>query len=527
MNPKRKNNVRSDQIRQKGNNAFAKGDYFDAFIFYNEALRYAEAESEQLGTCFANRSAVFLKVKQYQACLQNIESSRQNQCPQNILPKLIIRENACKQQMDADPKREETWNSFVKLSYPPNPKLPFISNCLELKKHEQGVFLITNRDLKAGDMIAITEPFVRFPVDTSSYRCNYCLADNFMNFIPCSGCTKVMFCSENCMQKSLNEFHQFECNIEDNPYIDLFQTNVLRMIIKCNALFEGGRKEMEKFMASNMKELLTPFDFDLSSKSSSSEKNIMLTQLCANQQYGKLGRFDIEFLKIKPFLIRHPKLLDMVSLEMFNLAANYVMGDAKRFKSIGGKALSTTHQNLDLFKINYYGDAIDICFNLNRYSCVPNTVLHPYNGKIVWIVQYPIKANDWLSVAFNNHVFFEKSITERLAAETHTAHQIVAKCKCPACKGNWNRIDALLNFPVYIMRYSSEQAIQKFGEYCNEINRMFKSLDGKDEAFWFTVNYFRWNLLSIGKASFWDNIPTTEWSDPVEEMINLALKRTK
>lgn len=527
MNSLIKDNVISDQIRQKGNEAFGKGDYFDALTMYNEALRYAESESKQLGLCFSNRSAAFLKVKQYNACMENIELARRNQCPQDILSKLSVREDQCKKLLEKRPRIEKTWNSFFKLSYPPNPKLPFLVNCLELKTHERGVFLIAKRNLNAGDIIAITEPFVSFPVDTSSYRCNYCLIDNFMNFIPCPGCTKVMFCTENCMQKAQNEFHQFECNIDDNPDIDLFQTNVLRMIVKCTSLFGGKQKELEKFIASNMKKLLTPFDFDLSSQSSLSEKNIMLTQLCDNQQYGKLFRFDIEFLKIRPFLLRHPKLLDIVTLRMFNLVGNYVMGDAKRFKSIGGKALSTTHQDQDLFKINYYGDTIDICFNLIRYSCVPNTVLHPYNGKIVWVVQYPIKANDWLTIAFNNHVFFEKSLQERLDAEKHNCHEIVAKCKCPACVGKWKRVDSLIAFPIYTMRYSSEEAIQKFGEYSNDINRLSKQLAENDELIWFTINYFRWNLMSIGKPSFWDNIPLTEISDPIEEMMNFAIKRNE
>lgn len=88
-----------------------------------------------------------------------------------------------------------------------------------------------------------------------------------------------MFCSEICMQKALNEFHQFQCNIDAELNI---QRNVLTMIVKCNSLFDGNRNEMEKFMASNMKKLITPFDFDISISSRSSERNIMLTQLCAN-----------------------------------------------------------------------------------------------------------------------------------------------------------------------------------------------------------------------------------------------------
>lgn len=261
MDSKTKNNVVSEKIRLKGNKRFQKRDYFEALTLYNEALRYAELKSKELALGYGNRSAAFLMVKQYNACLENIELARNYELPQAVLMKLSEREENCKKLMET--AEEPTWNPFFKMTYEANPQFPYLAKCLELKKHEDGMFLTTNRDLKAGDMIAITEPFVQLTYDTNSYRCNYCLNDKFMNFIPCSGCTEVMFCNENCMKKALNEFHQFECGIHDNPVFEKDYSclpNILRMIVKCNSLFNYNKKEMEKFLTSNQ----TPFDFDLS-----------------------------------------------------------------------------------------------------------------------------------------------------------------------------------------------------------------------------------------------------------------------
>lgn len=510
MDSKSKSNVISDKFRQDGNKRFAKSEYFEALEHYNEAIRFAELKSKQLGLAYGNRSAVFLKVKQYKACLENIESARKNQFPSDLLPKLGSREIECKKLMEeSQTPMEETWNDFFKLTYEPNPKFPYLANCLELKKHKQGMFLAANRNLKAGDIIAITKPFVQFPIDTSSYRCNYCLADKFMNFIPCEGCAEVMFCNEICMEKALNEFHQFECGIHDNPKIDDLDMYALRMIVKCYSLFDGDRTEMEKFFMANSKyvssSLLTPFDFDLTDPSSlASEKNLMLTQLCKNQQYRRVV-IGYQIYKIQPFLNRHPQLRAFITEKMFELAGNYALGDTKRFKGVGGKALSKNNQNVqNQFIINYFGDAIDPCFNIIRYSCAPNMVLHAYNGKIVWMVHYPIKANEWLTVAFNNTVFFENTILERLEGDVL---YIVANCKCPACTGKWDRVIAAAVTPINIMCYTTEEAIEKSIEYCKVINENAKPLGKKcDDNVWFEVSRFRWNILNIGKASFWDQI---------------------
>lgn len=508
MDSKAKSNVISDRMRQIGNKQYAKRNYFEALSKYNEAIRFAESNSKQLGLSYGNRSAAFLMVEQYRACLENIDLARKSLIPEELIAKLDDREIKCKMLMEEnETPTEETWNAFFKLTYEPNPKFPYLANCLELKKHKKGMFLAANRDLKAGDIIAITKPFVQFNIDTSSYRCSYCLADKFMNFIPCTGCAEVMFCNEICMKKAMNEFHQFECGIH-NPDIGELHLYAMRMIVKCYSLFDGDRTALEKFFMSNQKyvssSVITPFDFDLSDPTSlASEKNLMLTQVSKNQQYRR-REFEYQFYQVQPFLDRHPKLKAFVTQKMFALATNFAAGDAKRYKAIGSKALSRLNQDIGQAIINYFGDAIDPCFNILLYSCAPNILLHAYNGMIVWIVHNPIKANEWLTVAFNNTVFFEKTLSERLDGDVFG---IVANCKCAACTGKWDRVIASVVTPLYIMRYTSDEAIENSIAYCQDINKIAKPL-GKvcDENVWYNVSRFRWNIISIGKASFWDKI---------------------
>jgi signal peptidase I len=89
--------------------------------------------------------------------------------------------------------------NFFKLSYPPNKKIPFIANCLELRTDEKyGRYIITNRLLKTGDVVAIEEPIYKVIKADSRYntcyesnryqRCANCLMDNLLDLIPCSNC---------------------------------------------------------------------------------------------------------------------------------------------------------------------------------------------------------------------------------------------------------------------------------------------------------------------------------------------------
>lgn len=503
----KKCNVISDLVREKGNKFFCKKEYFEALSLYNDALRYAEINSKQLGLAYANRSAVFIKTKLYKASMENIRLARQNNFPSESLPKLIERENECKAFVNTP--MEETWNDFFKLSYQPNPNFPFLVECLELKKHERGMFLSTKHDLKAGDIIGITEPIFRIPVGTV-YRCNYCLADQFLNFIPCPGCVDVMFCNEICMKKAIAEFHQFECGITDNPSIPTHCVTALRMILKGISICDSSPKQLKDIFPRTMNELVTPFDFQLKDPLSvSSQKKLLLSQFSKHQRFGCMDRNDPEssFSDVEPFLRRHPKLQKIVTYELYRNVVNLAQcGDLKFFKSIDGKPLSEVNEQPGFnFTINYYGGVIDVCFNLFLHSCAPTVFLHPYNGKIVWIVLQPIKAGDWVTVAYQNVFFSERSRADR----KKDLPNILCCCQCIACTGNWEPVMLLALTPIYIMRRSSQEAIKSYKEYCDEINSNPESLASKyDEKLWYTIGNFRWNLFSIGRATFWNQIPS-------------------
>lgn len=132
-------------------------------------------------------------MKKYDECLLNIEWARENNYPKNKMKVLDEREEKCKIMKEKvnpeDEKKNNPWNYF-KLSHPPNPKIPFIVECLTMTKtgtFGRGIYAL--RDLKPGDIIAIETPTINilYQSDDGRYKfCCVCLKACLLNLVPCT-----------------------------------------------------------------------------------------------------------------------------------------------------------------------------------------------------------------------------------------------------------------------------------------------------------------------------------------------------
>lgn len=181
----------ADKWRNDGNLLFQRGKFEKALIYYNNSICCAIG-SDQLSLAYGNRSVVFFEIKQYEKCLENIKLARKYGYPEEKIQKLNEREEKCRKNLRISQVKMENdpWD-FFKLSYPSNEKIPFIVNCLELRNDDKyGRFIVTNSDLKTGDIIAIEEPFYKsINKDFSHSRCAHCLKSNMLSLIPCETCT--------------------------------------------------------------------------------------------------------------------------------------------------------------------------------------------------------------------------------------------------------------------------------------------------------------------------------------------------
>lgn len=134
-------------FRHEGDSLFSEGELFEALESYNKSLCAAQLSSPEIPLAFAGRSSVYLEAKEYQSCLENIQLARDNGYPVENIDTLNIREVECKKLLECHKAVEDDdpWN-FFKLSYPPNEKIPFIVDCVELQNSlKYGRFVITNQ----------------------------------------------------------------------------------------------------------------------------------------------------------------------------------------------------------------------------------------------------------------------------------------------------------------------------------------------------------------------------------------------
>lgn len=189
-----KSDIDSNLFKISGNEKFAKRQFRDAIIDYNRGLCLAESNA-QMSLLFANRSAVYFEVKRYSASLENIKLAKQLGYPADKIDKLLIREEKCKTLIETDDcNKDKISSDFFKLSYNNHKTIPFIVDALEIKQSKKyGRYIVTNRDLRTGDVIAIEEPYIKILHDEFQYeRCSYCLKHNYFDLMPCSRCSRGM-----------------------------------------------------------------------------------------------------------------------------------------------------------------------------------------------------------------------------------------------------------------------------------------------------------------------------------------------
>lgn len=123
-----KSNKQAEEYRNKGNALYASNQFLAAIEMYNQSLCYAETDGDlyHLSVGFANRSAVFFKLKLYQECLESVRLAKEHNYPEQLLPKLQKREANCIEMINRNRKNEPKniiTNYRPKLSYPPNKKV--------------------------------------------------------------------------------------------------------------------------------------------------------------------------------------------------------------------------------------------------------------------------------------------------------------------------------------------------------------------------------------------------------------------
>ncbi|CAO1395991.1 unnamed protein product [Diamesa hyperborea] len=251
--------AKAELLRKRGN-LYAKNREFESALnAYNESLRCIQRK-ESLGLTYAEKSAVCFECDEFESCLRNFQLAIDHKCPEYKLAVVNVSKLKCPKLIESDMKRGNHWE-FLKLTYAANHKVPFIVDCLELNKNElNGNHIITNKDLKVGDIIAIEKPHSIVLAGVRSRCCAACGSRKPFDFIPCT-LNYEMYCSKACQELALKTFHRPEAQI----FSQQFSPMSMRIYMNALLLFDGSIENLQAFLCANQSPSRTIFDLDFNS----------------------------------------------------------------------------------------------------------------------------------------------------------------------------------------------------------------------------------------------------------------------
>jgi SET and MYND domain-containing protein 4 len=187
-----KNEAEAVELAEAGNKCYKERNFFQALNFYNGSLCHS-VSSYNKTRAYANKSAVYFELKLFDLCAKNIkfalsEGGYSEEKVKKLKERLQKCENNLKQKLTMKIEKDEKLiENFFKISHKKNEKIPFIVDCIEVRESDKfgrGIFAM--KDLKAGDIIAIEEPFFKIIRESARYkRCCYCLKSENFDLIPC------------------------------------------------------------------------------------------------------------------------------------------------------------------------------------------------------------------------------------------------------------------------------------------------------------------------------------------------------
>ncbi len=220
-----KNNQRSTELRNAGNEFFLSRNSFDAIRHYNQSLCFADIGSENIPLAYVNRSVCFLRLKMHDKAFRDIELAKAANLPDRMRSKVQQIEKDCQKLKDCMEKR-----ALPKLSYEADQNYACMANVLEIVRNDVfGRHIVAKCDIPAGKIVLLEESFIA--CTKSGYDMCYTCYQQMGNFIPCPNCPDVLFCSTDCLQR--NSMHKSECctiSITDHIKVKLAVVAILLAI---------------------------------------------------------------------------------------------------------------------------------------------------------------------------------------------------------------------------------------------------------------------------------------------------------
>ncbi|KAK7073075.1 hypothetical protein SK128_000179 [Halocaridina rubra] len=206
----------AERLKTEGNILFKKKDFEGALMIYNIAIAFTPHPElclskenlkintsdvnkfKTLGCCYANRSAVFLTMMDYEKCLRDIDLAFEYGYPDLLKSKLLERKERClvaQKQMTEDGKLATNIQTAMRKA-PVLEKysdtVPGFSSALQLTYSElEGRHVIATRNIHPGEVLVVEESHCTdFIIKSSELHCSICLV-KCNNPLPCPNCQVI------------------------------------------------------------------------------------------------------------------------------------------------------------------------------------------------------------------------------------------------------------------------------------------------------------------------------------------------
>lgn len=453
----KKNNKVSDSFRFDGTNYFNCAQWMEAMELYTQSLRFAETETDNVCFAYANRSNCFLKMKEYEKCLIDIDLAIKANYPARLMPKLEKRKAECEELM----KKHQKPNPFEpKLSFVADKMFPCMANVLEIQRNDEfGRHIVAKCDIDVGQTILVEENFVSAAAGIDRANCFTCLSTE-KNFMACSNCTDVLFCSEDCRDR--NGVHQKFCGATILRMPNAVKYYANSILIALNAFPDVN--ELMRFVADVLSK--RAIEIPKAANDIQSKYGLFLSL-----QPAKIAELDIETVyKVYAGLMNVPLIKRMFDTEA-----------SRRF------LMHLVAEHSLIISQNCYGNPSSVIttgcvMSLFNHACAPNVFNSTANNREVCITMRPIKKGQQL---FVKYLCGERTTRER---QVILLKRWGFLCKCDKCM--YGRIPMhapLMFYPNYSKMYGECRMFQYFAdksglkEKCEAYLRNFGHLQWQEQ----------------------------------------------
>lgn len=329
------------------------------------------------------------------------------------------------------------------VTYGLNPAIPAASSAVKFSfSPEKGRHLVAIRDIAAGDVVIVEEPFAWTTQNAAALKtnCLHCLKRT-MAPIPCINCSTVCYCSLKCREESWERYHRFECSILSHFYdtCELSGMALLAYRTVCSATLQSLSSVSDSpIVPTSINPFLTKDYSTVFWQESHSNERLTedllkrtVTSIFLLRCLQKVGFLPSplsitedpseEELLVGSALLRH---LQSCSCNAYEIT-----------ETLTGGGRGVRHS--EPFEL---GGAVYPTISLLNHSCYANLARHSVNGKFCVVrASRNIQSNEELLDNYGAY-FVTMPLDERLKI---LERQYFFRCCCIACSEEWETFDKL------------------------------------------------------------------------------------